>query len=121
MGVQPSITERSHEGMEQPIVYYTPAIAPSGISFYTGNRYPGWKNTSLFVCALKGQQLRRLEICGDKVTHQEVLFSQFGRVRDIVQGPDGYFYLALQNPTGVNGLQLSASTPGLVVRLIPVR
>jgi len=48
------------------------------------------------------------------------VFSQFGRVRDIVQGPDGYFYLALQNPTGVNGLQLSASTPGLVIRLTPV-
>jgi glucose/arabinose dehydrogenase len=121
MGVQPGITERTHEGMEQPIVYYTPAIAPSGISFYTGDRYPGWKNTSLFVCGLRGQQLRRLEISGDKVAHQEVVFSEFGRVRDIVQGPDGYFYLALQNPTGVNGLPLSASTPGLVIRLIPAR
>jgi glucose/arabinose dehydrogenase len=121
MGVQPGITERTHEGMEQPIVYYTPAIAPSGISFYTGDRYPGWKNTSLFVCGLRGQQLRRLEISGDKVAHQEVVFSEFGRVRDIVQGPDGYFYLALQNPTGVNGLPLSASTPGLIIRLIPAR
>jgi aldose sugar dehydrogenase len=121
MGVQPGITERSHEGMEQPIVYYTPAIAPSGIAFYTGDRYPAWKNTSLFVCALKGQQLLRLEISGDKVTHQEVVFSQFGRVRDMIQGPDGYFYVALQNPTGVSGVPLSASTPGLIVRLIPVR
>jgi glucose/arabinose dehydrogenase len=121
MGVQPGITERSHEGMDQPVVYYTPTIAPSAISFYTGNRYPSWKNTSLFVCALRGQQLRRLEIDGDKVTHQEVLFSQYGRVRDIVQGPDGYFYVALQEPTGVNGVSLSASTPGTVTRLIPVR
>jgi glucose/arabinose dehydrogenase len=119
MGSQPGITERSHPGMEQPVVYYTPGIAPTQISFYTGNRYPGWKNTSLFVCALVGEQLRRLEIRGDTVTHQEVLFSQFGRVRDIVQGPDGYFYVALQSPTGINGLSLSASTAGIIVRLIP--
>jgi glucose/arabinose dehydrogenase len=59
------------------------------------------------------------------VTSQEVIFSDLGRVRDIVQGPDGFFYVAVQNPTGVpnpNGqgnIALSASTPGRVVRLIP--
>ncbi len=119
MGIQPGITQQSHVGMEQPIVYYTPAIAPAGISFYTGDRYPAWKNTSLFVSALLGQQLRRLEVSGNTVTHQEILFSQFGRVRDIIQGPDGYFYVALQNPTGVNGISLSASTPGMLIRLVP--
>lgn len=119
MGIQPGITEQVHEGMDQPVVYYTPTIAPSAISFYTGDRYPGWKNTSLFVCALAGQQLRRLEISGEKVTHQEVLFREFGRVRDIVQGPDGYFYIALQDPTGVNGLPVFASTPGKIVRVLP--
>ena len=61
MGVQPGITKRSEPGMEQPIVYYTPTIAPSGMSFYTGNQYPQWKN-NLFVSALAGQQLRRLEV-----------------------------------------------------------
>ncbi len=120
-GVQPGIAERTHEGMEQPVVYFTPSLAPAGISFYTGDKYPGWKNTSLFVCALRGQQLRRLEIKGDKVNHQEVVFAQYGRVRDIVQGPDGYFYIELQNPTGVNGISLSASTPGMLIRLMPVR
>ena len=60
MGIQPGITKRAQEGMEQPIVYYTPTIAPSGIVFYTGTRYPGWKN-NLFVSGLAGQQLRRLE------------------------------------------------------------
>jgi aldose sugar dehydrogenase len=119
-GVQPGITERTHEGMEQPVVYFTPSIAPAGISFYTGDKYRGWQNTSLFVGGLRGQQLRRLEIKGDKVTHQEVVFAQYGRVRDIVEGPDGYFYIALQNPTGVNGISLSASTPGLLIRLMPV-
>jgi len=105
--------------MDDPIVYYTPAIAPAGITFYTGTRYPGWKNTSLFVGGLVGQQLRRLEISNGKVVKQEVVFAQFGRVRDIVQGPDGYLYLALQNPTGGQGVPLSAATPGMIVRLMP--
>ena len=120
MGVQNGITERSHEGMEQPIVYYTPTIAPSGIGFYTGSKYPAWKN-NLFVAALAGQQLRRLEISGRKVTHQEVVFEQFGRVRAVTTGPDGLLYVLLQNPTGSGtGLGLAASTPGMVIRLVPV-
>jgi glucose/arabinose dehydrogenase len=116
MGVQPGITERAHEGMEQPIVYFTPSIAPSGIVFYTGTKYPEWKN-NLFVSALAGQQLRRLEVSGDKVTHQELLFNQFGRVHDVIIGPDGYLYVTLQLP----GQSMSQSTPGMVARLIPVK
>jgi glucose/arabinose dehydrogenase len=114
MGVDPRVTERTHEGMEQPIVYYTPTIAPSGIAFYTGNKYPAWRN-NLFVSALAGQQLRRLEISGDKVTHQEQVVNQFGRVHDVVVGPDGFLYITLQLP----GQSLSQSTPGMVARLIP--
>jgi len=118
-GMQGGITKTSETGMDDPIVYYTPSIAPAGITFYTGNRYPGWKNTSLFVGALVGQQLRRLEISNEKVVKQEVLFSEFGRVRDVVQGPDGYLYIALQSPTGGQGVPLSAATPGMIVRLLP--
>jgi glucose/arabinose dehydrogenase len=116
MGVQPGITKRAEAGMEQPIVYYTPTIAPSGIVFYSGTQYPAWKN-NLFVSALAGQQLRRLEISGRTVTHQEVLFNQFGRVHDVIQGPDGYLYVTLQLP----GQVMSASTPGMVARLVPVK
>jgi glucose/arabinose dehydrogenase/cytochrome c5 len=115
MGIQPGITKRAETGMEQPVVYYTPTIAPSGIAFYPGTKYPGWKN-NLFVAGLAGQQLRRLEITGDKVTHQEVLFNQFGRIRDVVVGPDGYLYVTMQLP----GQSLSQSTPGVVARLVPV-
>ena len=115
-GVQPGITKRAEEGMEQPIVYFTPTIAPAGMTFYSGTRYPAWKN-NLFLGGLGGQQLRRLEVSGAKVTHQEVVFNQFGRVRDIIQGPDGLFYVALQLP----GQTLSQSTTGTVVRLVPVR
>ena len=120
MGVQPGITERAHAGMEPPVVYFTPSIGPSGIAFYTGNKYPGWKNTSLFVAALVGQQLRRLEFKGDKVTHQEVIFNQFGRVHTLTVGPDGSFYVAVQNPTaGATGIPMAASTPGQILRLVP--
>jgi len=115
MGNDPRVPERTHEGMEQPIVYYTPTIAPSGMVFYTGTRYPGWKN-NLFVSALAGQQLRRLEVAGSEVTHQEPVLSQLGRVHDVIIGPDGYLYVTLQGA----GQFLSQSTPGMISRLIPV-
>lgn len=115
-GTQSGITKRAEPGMEQPIVYYTPTIAPGGMVFYTGKQYPAWQN-NLFVGGMGGQQLRRLEITGDKVTHQEVLFSQFGRVRDVVIGPDGYLYVILQVP----GQPVFTSTPGTVARLVPVK
>jgi glucose/arabinose dehydrogenase len=106
--------------MVDPIVYYIPTFAPAGISFYSGDRYPGWKHTSLFVGGLAGQALRRLEIDGTRVTRQEVIFNQFGRVRDVVQGPDGYLYLALQHATGAGtAYGLIAPSPGLIVRLVP--
>jgi glucose/arabinose dehydrogenase len=115
MGVQNGITKRSEPGMEQPITYFTPSIAPSGIVFYTGNQYPSWKN-NLFVSALAGQQLRRLEVKDDKVTAEEVLFNQFGRIHDVIQGPDGLLYVTFQLP----GQVMSASTAGMVGRLVPV-
>ncbi len=115
MGNDPRVPEKTREGMEQPIAYYTPTIAPSGMVFYTGNKYPGWQN-NLFVSALGGQQLRRLEINGTQVTHQEPVFSQLGRVHDVIIGPDGYLYVTLQIP----GQSLSQSTPGMIARLIPV-
>jgi len=115
-GVQAGLTKRAEEGMEQPIVYFTPTIAPSGMDFYTGPHLTGWKN-NLLVGGLAGQQLRRLEISGNTVTHQEVLFNQFGRVRDVKVGPDGHLYVALQTP----GQGLAQSTPGIVARLVPVK
>ena len=105
--------------MEPPIVYYTPAIAPSGILFYTGSRYPAWRN-NLFVTGLVGQSLRRLEVRGRQVVSQEVLFQQFGRVRALATGPDGLLYVLLQDPTGPGtNVPLSAATPGRLVRLVP--
>jgi glucose/arabinose dehydrogenase/cytochrome c5 len=116
----------SEAGMDDPVTYFAPTFAPSGIAFYTGTKYAGWKNTSLFVSGLAGQALKRFEVKDNKVVRQETVFDNLGRVRDIKQGPDGLFYVLVQNPTGVpnpNGtgnIALSASTPGRVVRLAPV-
>src|SRR5262249_23879117 len=104
----------AHEGMEPPIVQWTPTIAPSGIAFYTGTGFPAWTN-NLFVTALAGEALRRLETDGDKVVHEEVIFKGFGRVRDVVVGPDGLLYVALNTP----GVRLSDTTPGMIIRLVP--
>jgi glucose/arabinose dehydrogenase len=116
MGIEPGMTKQSEPGMEQPVAHYTPTIAPTGMTFYTGDRYPGWKN-HLFVAGLVGQQLRRLETKGDSVVHQEMVISQLGRVRDVVVGPDGYLHVLLQRPAPV----LSQSTSGMFVRLVPVK
>ncbi len=119
-GLQPGIDAREAPGMVSPIAWYTPTIAPSGIGFYTGNKYPGWKN-NLFVAGLAGQQLRRLVIEGEKITHQEVLLRDYGRVRAVTTGPDGLLYFLLQSPTGgATGISLSEPTPGMVVRIEPL-
>lgn len=105
---------RQQEGLEAPIAHWTPTIAPSGIAFYTGDRFPEWKH-DLFVSGLAGEALRRLETNGDEVVHEEVLFKDFGRVRDVATGPDGHLYVALNVP----GVKLSDTTPGMIVRLVP--
>ena len=80
------------EGMEQPVHYWDPSIAPSGMAFYTGDKYSGWKG-SLFVGSLKFGLIARLELEGTKVTREERILEEFDkRVRDIRQGPDGFLY-----------------------------
>jgi glucose/arabinose dehydrogenase len=102
-------------GLDAPITAWSPSIGPGGIAFYTGARFPAWQN-SLFITGLAGEALRRLEVDGDRVVHEEILFKGFGRVRHIVVGPDGLLYVALNIP----GVRLSDATPGLVVKLVPV-
>ncbi len=86
---------RQH-GMEQPRHYWVPSIATSGLLFYTGDAFPGWKG-SVFVGGLAGQQLARLTLDGQHVTGEETLLEGFGRIRDIRQGPDGFIYLAIDD------------------------
>lgn len=83
----------SKPGMVQPEIYWSPSIAPSGMTFYSGKRYPGWEG-DLFAGALAGTHLRRLAIEGKEITGQEVLLDgRVGRIRDVRTGPDGYLYI----------------------------
>src|SRR5215469_6051943 len=119
MGLEPGILRQTAPNTDPPIAFYTPAIAPSGITFYSGDRYPGWNN-DLFVGALAGQELLRLETKGRQIVTQEPLFKEFGRVRDVIAGPDGLLYVLLQNPTGGGtGLLVSASTVCMLIKLVP--
>ena len=79
-------------GMEQPVYYWDPVIAPSGAAFDMGDRYPGWKG-DLFVGSLTPGALVRLKLDGDRVVAEERYLPSVGRVRDVVQGPDSYLYL----------------------------
>ncbi|MGI9383959.1 MAG: PQQ-dependent sugar dehydrogenase [Methyloligellaceae bacterium] len=87
-------------GMEQPVVYWVPSIAPSGMAFYDGEKFPNWKG-DLFVGALAHTHLRRLELKGDRVVAQEVLLKDLGeRIRDVRSGPDGFLYVLTDDPEG---------------------
>jgi glucose/arabinose dehydrogenase len=86
------ITEKA--GMEQPVYFWDPVIAPSGMTFYYGDLFPQWRG-DLFVGALGGQMLNRLRLEGKRVVAEEPLLVGEGRtrIRDVRTGPDGALYL----------------------------
>ena len=98
----------SKAGMEQPVYYWDPVIAPSGAVFYTGDAYGDWKG-SLFVGSLSPGGLVRLTLDGDRVRSEERYLGSIGRVRNVVQGPDGLLYLLID------------ATNGSIQRLTPKR
>ncbi|WP_111309016.1 PQQ-dependent sugar dehydrogenase [Confluentibacter sediminis] len=90
------ITElTSKEGMEQPLFYWVPSIAPSGLAMVTSNKYPDWKG-NLLVGSLKFAYLERLVLENNKVVKRIKLFEGLGRVRNVVQAPDGYIYVGVE-------------------------
>jgi aldose sugar dehydrogenase len=90
----------AREGMEQPVYYWDPVIAPAGAQFYTGDAFPAWRN-SLFVGSLKDRMLVRLTLENDRVTGEEhLLTDRKQRVRDVRQGPDGALYLVTDEKNG---------------------
>ena len=94
-------------GLEQPIHYWDPSIAPSGMAFVTSDKYPDWQG-NLLVGALRGKHLARLQLDGDRVISEEQLLTGLGeRIRDVRQGPDGYLYV------------LTDSDNGKLIRLMP--
>ncbi len=96
------ISEQTHvEGTTQPIYYWVPSIAVSNIFFYSGDKFPHWQG-DLFIAALKGAHISRLDLEGDKVLHEESLLRGAinRRIRDIAEGPDGYIYLITDESNG---------------------
>ena len=88
-------------GMEQPLHYWVPSIAPSGMAFYAGDAFPGWRG-NLLVGALRDEMLVRLELDGEKVVREERLIKgAIGRIRDVRVGPDGFVYLLTDERDGV--------------------
>ncbi|MCH8240629.1 MAG: PQQ-dependent sugar dehydrogenase [Proteobacteria bacterium] len=95
------ISDLTHKkNMEQPVLHWTPSIAPSGMAFYDGERFPQWRG-DLFVGALKDRHLRRIDLDGDKVVGQEILLEELNaRIRDVRAGPDGYLWVLTDAPRG---------------------
>jgi glucose/arabinose dehydrogenase len=89
-----------YDGMEQPVKYWDPSIAPSGLTVYRGDAFPAWAG-SLFVGALKNRDVRRLGIDANGTVTEEILFTEIGeRIRDVRTGPDGYLYILTDSADG---------------------
>ena len=87
--------ETTKPGMEQPIYYWVPSIAPSGMTFITGDKYPKWKG-KLLVGSLKFAYVELLTLDGDKVIDREKIAEDIGRVRNVKIGSDGLIYIAVE-------------------------
>jgi len=97
-------------GMRRPLRAWTPAVAPSAIAFGPGAAFPRWRH-HLFIGCLGGEQLKRLELDGEGVREEEIIFQGHGRVRDVVFAPDGTLYLALNQPGRIARLVPDPSVP----------
>jgi glucose/arabinose dehydrogenase len=107
-------------GMREPIVFFNPSVAPSGASFYRGQRFAQFAN-NLFVGTLRGTHLLRLRLDPATprriVTQERLLDGQFGRIRDVVSGPDGYLYFCTNNRDGRGN---PGSGDDRIARLVPM-
>ncbi len=93
-------------GMEQPVTYWVPSIAPCGMTFVKGDKYKGWEG-DILIGSLRFKYLVRCEMSGNSVVHKEILLPDIGRLRNVEMSPDGYIYVAVESP-------------GIIYRLVPV-
>ena len=99
--------DTAKEGMEQPVFQWTPSIGPSSMKFVVGDKYPGW-NGDILNGSLSFKYLERVHLENGKVTEQEKLLENAGRVRHVTMDPDGFIYVAMESP-------------GIIVKLVPVK
>ncbi len=102
----PITDKTSMPGMEQPLHFWVPSIAPSGLAFVQGNKYKGWEG-NLLSGSLKFHWLSRCTMQGNIITSEESMMKEVGRLRDVKMGPDGYIYITIESP-------------GYILRLLPV-
>ena len=109
---------KTQAGLESPLLEYSPACAPASGMFYTGDRFPNFKNNFFFGC-LAGKRLIRVVLDGRRVVSQENLLSdKFGRVREVATGPDGYIYFSTSNRDGRGS---PAKDDDRIMRIVPVK
>jgi aldose sugar dehydrogenase len=100
-------TEIEQEGMDQPVINWTPSIAVSAIAFYQGSAFPKWQH-DLFVGSLEHEELLRVRLRGERAMVRESLLKDLGRIRAVAVSPQGSLYLAME-----------LKTEGLILRLVP--
>jgi aldose sugar dehydrogenase len=107
---------QTREGLESPLLEYTPACAPASGMFYRGSAFPKFKGNFFFGC-LRGEMLIRVVLDGRKVLGQEGIVKEYGRIRDVAEGPDGAIYFSTSNR---DGRGKPASDDDRIMRLVPV-
>ncbi|HKP12649.1 MAG TPA: PQQ-dependent sugar dehydrogenase, partial [Blastocatellia bacterium] len=107
----------TREGLEAPLLEYTPAVAPASGMFYRGSAFPEFRGNFFFGC-LRGQCLVRVVLDGRRVVSQERLLRDYGRIRDVAEGPDGAIYFSTSNR---DGRGRAASGDDRILRLVPVK
>jgi aldose sugar dehydrogenase len=103
----PITDKTTQDGMEQPVTYWVPSIAPCGMTQVKGDKYEGWKN-NFMIGALALQHVARVEVTNGKYVKQEKLLDKMARVRAVEESPDGYLYIATEGP-------------GMLLKLIPIK
>jgi glucose/arabinose dehydrogenase len=109
---------QSREGLESPLLEYTPAVAPASGTFYRGSKFPQFRGNFFFGC-LRGQTIIRVVLDGKRVVSQERLLErQYGRIRDVAEGPDGAIYFSTSNRDGRGS---PTDDDDRILRLVPVK
>jgi glucose/arabinose dehydrogenase len=109
---------QTHEGMESPLIEYTPACAPASAMFYRGSAFHDFREDFFFGC-LAGMRIIRVELDDRRVVSQEnLLLNRFGRIRDVAEGPDGFIYFSTSNRDGRGS---PTRDDDRIIRLVPVK